>query len=117
MIKDFEVIVPGLIHYTPTVARHTQKHSLEMLALLLIVGSAARIEASPIDVYVLELSVRVRIRQIEAQALNRLRQHLVRTRVLRQPVLEAQTWPEKRLLGVLPCFDPKSFFYQILTPH
>ncbi|HEY9845117.1 MAG TPA: hypothetical protein V6D03_02880, partial [Candidatus Caenarcaniphilales bacterium] len=61
-------------------AKHAQKHSLQMLVLLLIVGSAVRIEAGPIDVYVLELSARERIRQVEAQALNRLRQHIVSLR-------------------------------------
>jgi len=51
-----------------------------MLVLMLIVGSTARIEAGPIDVSVLVLSVRERIRQIEAQALNHLRQHIVSLR-------------------------------------
>jgi len=71
---------PSISFFQGSLPVPPEKTNRKTAVLLLIVGSAARIEASPIDVSVLELSVRERIRQIEAQALHRLRQRIVSLR-------------------------------------
>lgn len=69
MEKNIDVFVQGLLRYDPAVAGRAQEHSLEMLALLLIVGSAARIEVGPIEASILNSSVKERIwRLLEACA-------------------------------------------------
>jgi hypothetical protein len=59
--KDIENFIRGLQIYDPGVVGRAQEHSLEMLALLLIVGSSLRIEVGPIEASVLNSTVRERI--------------------------------------------------------
>lgn len=61
MEKDIDIFVRGLVRYDPTVAERAQACSLEMMALLLVVGSAARIEIGPVEASVVAAETRSRI--------------------------------------------------------
>lgn len=64
MSKDIENFIRGLRIYDPAVVGRAQEHSLEMLALLLIVGSAARFEIGPVQASVVAPEIRERIWQL-----------------------------------------------------
>jgi len=61
MANDLECFVQGLVCYDPTVTERAQEHSLEMLALLLVVGSAAQVKVGPVEASILNSAVRERI--------------------------------------------------------
>lgn len=61
MEKDIDVFVRGLVRYDPAVVGRAQEHSLEMLALLLIVSSSARTEIGPVETSALNSTIRDRI--------------------------------------------------------